>query len=155
MRRLLALTLFLTAAAPAQAQVSFAPTVGYDERGQAPTLGLALEAGAPLYGVPLQPSVRALVEYVFGQEDTFSRDPIDVIHANLDLIGRFGGGYSALSPYAKGGLALTSISGRRLDPDVEVAASLGGGLEASRFFAEGEYAFGDFGGIRARVGYRF
>ena len=149
MRFLLFALLALAITRPAAAQISFAPVVGYDERGQAPMLGLALEAGVPLYGAALQPSVRGLVEYVFTDED------LDVIHANLDLIGRFGGYGSLLSPYAKGGLALTSVDDRRFDPDVELSANVGGGLEASRFFAEGEYAFGDYGGIRARVGYRF
>ena len=150
MRFFLFALLALAVARPAAAQISFAPVVGYDERGAAPMLGLALEAGVPLYGSSLQPSFRGLVEYVFADED------LDVIHGNLDLIGRFGGGYgSLLSPYAKGGLALTSVDDRRFDPDVELSANVGGGLEASRFFAEGEYAFGDYGGIRARVGYRF
>ena len=154
MRFLLFALLALAITRPAAAQVSFAPVVGYDEVGQGPMIGLAVEAGAPLYGSSLQPSVRALVEYVFS---TAERDQgLDIIHGNLDLIGRFGGGYgSLLSPYAKGGLALTSVDDRRFDPDVELSANVGGGLEASRFFAEGEYAFGDYGGIRARVGYRF
>lgn len=149
--RVLALALLVFALAPSvHAQISFAPVVGYDDRGQAPMLGLALEAGAPLYGAPLRPSVRGLVEYVFTDED------LDVIHGTLDLIGRFGGGYgSAFTPYAKGGLAITSVDDRFNDADIEVSANVGGGLDASRFFAEGEYAFGDYGGLRARVGYRF
>ena len=148
-----ALLLALTAAtlAPvASAQVSFAPFVGYDERGEAPMVGLAVEAGVPLYGSPVAPSARALVEYVFADAD------LDVVHVNLDAVARFGAGYGGgLAPYGKGGLTLTLVAPEFEDSVTELGLNVGGGVEVSRFFVEGEYAFGEFDGLRGRVGYRF
>ena len=149
MLRPLALALALTAV-PASAQVSFSPTVGYDQRGNAPTIGLAFDVAAPVYGLPVQPSVRPLVEYVFGPND------LDVVHANLDLIARVRASpYATAAPYVKGGLALTYVAEEGFEDETDVAFSLGAGLEVSRLFAEGEYAFGDYDGARLRLGVRF
>lgn len=136
LRFLIPLALVLLAV-PARAQVTFSPTVGYDERGDAPTIGLAFDIAVPIVGSPVQPSVRPLVEYVFGPND------LDVVHANLDLIARFRASpYATMAPYAKGGLALTYVSEERFEDETEVSVQIGGGLEVSRLFAEGEYAFG-------------
>ena len=153
---LAALVLF---AVPVQAQVSFSPFIGYDLEVEDPLIGLAVEVGAPLVGVPLTPSVRPLVEYIFAGEG------VDVIRANADLIGRLDVPAAPVGPYAKAGLVLTYVSTDvpdNLPPGVEVDNSttdlglnIGGGAEFSSFFGELEYGFGDFDGFRVRAGYRF
>ena len=149
MLRLLSLAV-LAAALPASAQVSFSPTIGYDERGNAPTVGLAFDVAAPIYGSPVRPSVRPLVEYVFGPND------LDVVHANLDLIARFGASpYASVLPYVKGGLAVTFVAEEGFENETDTALSLGAGLEVSRLFFEGEYAYGEYFGTRLRAGVRF
>ena len=144
-------------AVPAQAQqFSFSPLVGYDLEAEGLMIGLAAEIGAPLQGIPLQPSVRPLVEYVFADAD------IDVIRANADLIGRFESAPgAAFLPYAKAGLTLEYISvdvpdGVDVDnSDTDLSLNIGGGAEFTRFFLEGEYGFGGIEGFRVRAGYRF
>lgn len=150
---LAALVLF---ALPAQAQVSFSPFIGYDLEFEDPMIGLAFEVGTPIEGLPLTPSVRPLVEYIFAGED------VNVIRANADLIGRFEPSPgAAFQPYAKAGLVLTYVSfDDELDilednSDTDIGFNIGGGAEFTRFFGEAEYGFGDFDGFRIRAGYRF
>ena len=102
---LLTAGLVLAMAVPAQAQISFSPVVGYDLEADGPSIGLAFEVGGPLQSIPLAPSIRPLIEYVFidaptGADFTF-------IRGNVDLIGRLAlGAQSQFAPYAKAGVSI-------------------------------------------------
>lgn len=155
---LLAALALVALATPARAQLSFSPVVGYDIEAEGPMVGLAFEIGAPLQGIPLTPSIRPLVEYIFFDDGT---DLVDtsVIRANADLIGRFNANDTFL-PYAKAGLTLEYISvssdfAEGSDSETELSLNLGGGAEFNRVFVEGEYGLGGIEGFRIRAGYRF
>jgi hypothetical protein len=152
----LALSLLgLTALAPAKAQVSFSPLVGYDIDAEALTVGLAFELGTQLTSIPLQPAIRPAVEYIFFDGDA------TYVRVDGDLIGRFepvpGG---AFLPYAKAGVTVEYFS---VDVDIpgvdnsntEVGLNLGGGAEFNRVFVEGALGLGDISDLRIRAGYRF
>ncbi len=157
--RTLALALALAAvglAAPAQAQVSFSPLVGYDLELEGPSIGLAFEVGAPLANLPLTPSIRPLVEYVFVGDD-FGSD-FTFVRANVDLLARFAAGGPAFQPYGKAGLSVEYASvdvGTVSSSDTDVALNIGGGVEFTRFLLEGELGLGGVDGLRIRAGYRF
>ena len=153
MRLLLLVAVTLLPFASAQAQVSFSPFVGYDLELEDPAIGLAFEIGAPLENLPLTPSIRPLVEYVFAGEN------VTFIRANADLLARFTlGEESNIGPYAKAGLSLEYIS---VDTDfgdgsdTDIALNIGGGAEFSSFFGELELGLGGVDGLRIRAGYRF
>lgn len=154
--RFAALALLIALAAPAQAQLSFAPVVGYDLDAEGPSIGLAFEIGAPLTSIPLTPSFRPLVEYVF-VDGTGGAD-ISLIRANADLLARFQAGpTAAFQPYAKAGVTVSNVSVDGLDgSDTDVGLNVGGGLEFTRIFVEGELGIGGtYDGFRIRGGYRF
>ncbi len=156
----LALTLSLVGlAAPSQAQVSFSPTVGYDldnPFGDGLSVGLAFELSTQLASLPLQPAIRPAVEYVF-----VDADDVTFVRANVDLLGRFSpmsGG--AFLPYAKAGVTIeyfnldTAVFGFD-SSDTDVSLNVGGGVEFTRFFLEGELGLGGYSDLRLRAGYRF
>ena len=165
---LLTAGLALAIAVPAQAQVSFSPVVGYDLEAEGPLVGLAFEIGAPLQNLPLTPSIRPIVEYVFGGGDSFGGVDVNVsiIRARADLLARFDlGPDSQFSPYGFAGAGLEYIDvsidgdlgvGGFDDSDTDFIIAIGGGAEFSRFFAEADLGLsGGTEGIRVRVGYRF
>lgn len=158
---LLTLALFGLAAVatPATAQVSFSPTVGYDldnPFGDGLSVGLAFELSTQLSSLPLEPAIRPSVEYVF-----VDADDVTFVRANADLIGRLNpvsGG--TLLPYAKAGLTLEYVDAEFIpdgfdSSDTEISLNLGGGVEVSRFFVEGELGLGGYSDVRLRAGYRF
>ena len=164
---LAALALF---ALPAQAQVAFSPIIGFDLEAEGPMIGLAFEVGAPLEGIPLQPAIRPLVEYIFADDGPGfgGIDGVDlsIIRAQVDLVGRFETSPgSTFLPYAKAGAGIEYISvsvdddlGLGADfseSDTEFAVNIGGGVEFSRIFVEGGLGLTGIEGIRVRAGYRF
>ncbi|WP_412062745.1 hypothetical protein [Rubrivirga sp. IMCC45206] len=148
MRLLLPLVLVaLVSLAPARAQVSFVPLIGYDIDQKAATLGLAFEFAAPLVALPLQPAVRPSVEFVFFDSDA------TYVRGDGDLIARFDTG-GPLMPYAKGGVTIEYFDSGAFD-NTEVGLNLGGGVEVNRVFVEGAVGFGDISDLRVRAGFRF
>ncbi|MGB3543403.1 hypothetical protein [Rubrivirga sp.] len=164
---LLAAGLALAIAVPAQAQTSFSPLVGYDLELSGLSVGLAFEVGAPLENLPLTPSIRPLIEYVFADDFGAGFAGVDVdtqfIRAQADLIGRFElGPDSNFSPYVKAGagieFARTSVEiGGVSDSNsnTELAINIGGGAEFTQFFVEGGLGLSGVEGLRIRAGYRF
>ena len=154
------LALALLVAVPAQAQISFSPLVGYDLQLEGPSIGLAFELATPLNGVPLQPAIRPLVEYVF--VDSPDGVTFNFVRAQADLIARFetSPGASFL-PYAKAGAGIEyfGVSGDGgfggQASNTEFAINIGGGAEFTRFFVEGGLGLTGAEGLRIRAGYRF
>lgn len=160
--RLSLLALALLFAVPAQAQISFSPIVGYDLEAEGPMIGLAFEFATPIEGLPLQPAIRPLVEYVF--LDAPDNVTFNLVRAQADLIARFetSPGASFL-PYAKAGIGIEYFStdrdgGEFGNSDTDLALNIGGGAEFSRFFLEGGLGLAGqeiSDGLRIRAGYRF
>ncbi|WP_420454871.1 outer membrane protein [Rubrivirga sp.] len=153
-------------AAPATAQVSFSPVVGFDLEAEGPLVGLAFEIGAPLENLPLTPSIRPIVEYVFADSGDFgSQVDVSIIRARGDLLARFNlGPDSNLSPYGFAGAGIEYIDvsvdgglgGGASASETEFIIAIGGGLEFTRFFVEGDLGLsGGVEGLRVRAGYRF
>lgn len=145
-------------AAPASAQVSFVPMVGYDIDYEAAMIGLGFEFALPQNAVPLTVAVRPSVEYLFLGDGSDLGIDQSVFRVNGDLIGRFGQSGRALSPYAKAGLALEVASfdtGTVSDTNTEVGLNLGAGAEYNRFLGEVTLGIGDISSTRIAVGYRF
>ena len=138
-------------AAPASAQVSFAPLVGYDIDAEAFTLGVAFELGTQLPSLPLQPSIRPSVEYVFADSD------VTYVRADVDLVGRLQA-TPQVQPYLKLGPTIEFVSvdiAGVSESNTEVGLNLGGGLEFNRVFVEGALGLGDISDFRVRAGFRF
>ncbi len=148
---LAALAALFVLAAPARAQISFAPMVGYDIDYEGLSLGVAFELGTTIPALPLQPSIRPSVEFVFVGNNT------SVVRGDLDLIGRFSPSPGFL-PYVKLGPTLEYVS---VDApggngsNTEIGLNLGAGAEFNRIFLEGALGLGDISDFRIRAGYRF
>lgn len=158
--RIVLMALAFLIAVPAQAQLSFAPIVGYDLELEGPSIGVAFELATPLNGVPLQPAIRPLVEYVF--VDSPDGVTFNFVRAQADLIARFESSPGAsFLPYAKAGAGIEyfGVSGDDFGgadaSDTEFAINIGGGAEFSRFFVEGGLGLTGAEGLRIRGGYRF
>ena len=148
---LLAAVAALALSVPAQAQVGFAPLVGYDIDAEALTVGLAFELAAPLVALPLEPAVRPSVEFIFLDGDA------TYLRVDGDLLARFDTGASFL-PYGKAGLTVEYLSvdtGFGSASNTEVGLNVGGGAEFNRVFVEGAVGFGDISDLRVRAGFRF
>lgn len=152
MRFLFALALTsLLMLAPARAQVSFSPLVGYDIDAEAFTLGVAAELGLTVPSLPLAPSIRPSIEYVFADSD------VTYVRADVDLIGRFSPSPGFL-PYAMLGPTIEYVSvdaGNTNVSNTEIGLNLGAGAEFNRIFVEGILGIGDISDFRVRAGYRF
>lgn len=146
-------------AAPASAQISFAPMIGYDIDYEAAMIGLGFEFALPQNAVPLTVAVRPSVEYLFlGDGSDLGGIDQSVFRVNGDLIGRFGQPGPALSPFVKAGLGLEVASfdtGTVSDTNTEVGLNLGAGAEYNRFFGEATLGVGNISSTRIGIGYRF
>ena len=149
MRFSLLALLALAAVAPARAQVSFVPMVGYDFDYEAAQIGLGFELGITPGILPAAISLRPSVEYVFAGEG------VDVIRGNADLIGRFSVVGVPFAPYAKAGVAAEFGSPDSGDSNTEFGLNLGVGAEVTRFLVEGTLGIGNISSGRIAVGYRF
>lgn len=146
-------------AAPASAQISFAPLLGYDIDAEALTLGVAFELGTTLPSLPLQPSIRPSVEYLFiGDEEILGTTvSTTAVRVDGDLIGRLAA-TPQFQPYVKLGPTIEFVSvdvNGQSDSNTEVGLNIGGGLEFSRAFVEAALGLGDISDFRIRAGYRF
>lgn len=151
MRSLSAFALLALLAAPASAQISFAPMLGYDIDAEALTLGVAFELGTTIPALPLAPSIRPSVEYVFADGD------VTYVRADVDLVGRLQS-TPQVQPYVKLGPTIEFVSfdvAGESESNTEVGLNIGGGLEFNRVFVEGALGIGDISDLRIRAGYRF
>ncbi len=146
-------------AAPASAQISFAPLLGYDIDYESLTLGVAFELGTQLPSLPLQPSIRPSVEYVFGESEEIAGVDVgsSAVRVDVDLVGRLAA-TPQFQPYLKLGPTIEFLMvdvGNDSETNTEVGLNLGGGLEFNRVFVEGALGLGDISDVRIRAGYRF
>ena len=137
--------------APARAQASFSPLVGYDIDAEGFTIGLAAELGTTIGALPLAPSIRPSIEYIFADSD------VTYVRGDVDLIGRFSPS-PGVQPYVKLGPTIEYVSVDVLgssSSNTEVGLNLGAGAEFNRLFVEGAFGLGDISELRVRAGYRF
>ena len=153
MRRILLAAAGFLFVAPAQAQIGFAPLVGYDFDYEAPTVGLAFELPLTPGILPLQASIRPSAEYIFVDSDGAS-----AFRVAGDLIGRFRAPGVPFAPYGKAGVVVERISvdvGSESDSNTEIGLGIGAGAAFDRFFVEGTIGIGDISNSRIAVGYQF
>lgn len=149
------LGLFL-AAAPARAQITFMPMVGYDIDYEAFQVGLGFEFGITPGILPISLGIRPSVEYVF--VDEIANVNADLFRVNGDVIGRLSPPLAPLGFYGKAGVGVEFISVEVAgvsDSNTEVGANLGGGVIFNNFFVDGTLGLGDISDFRINVGYRF
>jgi hypothetical protein len=154
---LIALAAVVFAAAPARAQLSFSPMVGYDIDYEAFMVGLGFELGITPGVLPVQAAIRPSVEYLFLDDEGGDAVSTDLFRVNGDLIGRFSPPAAPLRPYAKAGVGVEIFSVEVLgesETETEVGVNLGAGVLFSNFFVEGTLGLG-ISDFRVAAGYRF
>ena len=163
--------LALAGSLPAQAQVRFAPTVGFDADVAAPSVGLGVEVPLSARGAL---AVRPSAEVVFSTSDAVAYLECGVglmssfetprttdtrfLRLGADLVGRYRLPATAVAPYATAGLVLERTLFDGLlgsESDTNLGAALGLGVEAHRLFAEAIVGTAAVSTARFSVGVRF
>lgn len=148
MRFLLLTAAAFTLAAPARAQVSVIPMVGYDIDYTALQLGAAVELGLTPRALPLRAHARPSAEYVFVDDGS-------VVRLNGDLTTSFTLGVTPFQPYAKVGLGVEFKNPDTGDSNSELGLNFGVGAAYDHLLAEVTFGTGSTSSARIGVGYRF